>query len=397
MTTDPAYSRPTLRWAVLAAIAGAGLTALACLCAPDLPALRKVEDFGVYWASARLNATGGNPYSIDDLRPLEQSIDPSREHILYMFNPPWVLGFFTPWGLLPWPAARLLWLAVQAVLLLWSADRLWCLYGGSPQHRSWAWLVAFSFFPTLQLLALGQTTVVTLAGIVGFLLWQRQRPLLAGIAAGFTLLKLHLVLVLWAPLGLWCLHGRHWRVLIGALIAVGALTAVAWAVNLRVFVEFFTLWGTHPPAAWVPPTPGSLLRAMLGMEKGWLALIFPALGVGWAALRWWYRRDSWDWARETPLLLLVCFLTAAYGWAYDLVLLLPALLQGVVEVYRRGRCAIAVASIGFFLLTGLAVAMNLNRCEEYLFFWIAPAVLVAYLYLRRPAIGQIPLAPVQRG
>jgi hypothetical protein len=350
-----------------------------------LPGLHKVEDFGAYWSAARLNAGAGNPYAVDELKPLQQAIDPGRTHILYMFNPPWTLGLFLPLGLLDFARARLLWMAVQVILLLACVEGLWRLYGGTPQRRALAWVLCFTFFPTLQLLALGQVTILTLAGAVGYALWQKDRPWQAGIAAGLTVMKPHLVLVLWVPLLLDSLRQRRWQVLAGAAGIVGILTAAAWICNPRVLEQYLAMWGQNPTTSWIPPTPGSLLRLLLGPEKFWLAFVFPALGMVWAAVRWWRHRAAWDWPRQLPVLLLACFLTAAYGWAYDLIILLPALLQAAAGA-ARGRSAIA-ALAAYGALAVLAVAMNLARCEEYLFFWIAPAVLGGYLLLRpaRPA------------
>jgi hypothetical protein len=363
---------------VVLAVAAAVLVAVR---PPDLPGLHKVEDFGAYWSAARLNVSGGNPYSADDLRPLQQAIDPNRTHILYVFTPPWSLGLLLPLGLLDFTRARLLWMSVQIALLLGCSAALWRRYGGPPGQRVVAWALCLSFFPTLQLLALGQMTVLTLAGAVGFAFWHKKHPLWAGAAAGLTLFKPHLAVVVWAPLGLWCLHRRRWPVLAGAAGTTLALAGLAWACNPHVFGQYAALWGHNPTAGWIPPTPGSLLRFLLGPDHFWLAFVFPALGVAWAAARWWRRRDRWDWAEELPALLLGCFLTAAYGWAYDLVILLPALLAGAARA-RPGPAAAGALAV-YVALDALAVAMNVARCEEYLFFWIAPAVLAGWALLRR--------------
>jgi hypothetical protein len=383
-----------------AVVLAAAVTVFIVVRPPDLPGLRRVEDFGAFWAAARLNVCGGNPYSTDDLRPVQQAIDPARTHILYIFNPPWTLGLLLPLARLDFLRARLLWMAIEVALLLGTTAALWRRQGGSPQGRVVAWALAFTFFPTLQLLALGQMTVLTLAGAVGFVLWEKKHPWIAGMAAGLTLIKPHLVVVLWVPLGLWCLQRRRWPVLAGAAGTTLALAGLAWICNPRVLGQYAAMWGHNPAASWVPPTPGSLLRLLLGSDRFWLAFVFPALGVAWAAARWWRRRHRWDWVEELPVLLLGCFLTAAYGWAYDLVILLPALLGSAAAV--RTRPAVAAAALAAYVaLDGLAVAMNVARCEEYLFFWIAPAVLAGTVLLRRTAAaagaGDIELSALDVG
>jgi hypothetical protein len=370
----------TARRLLLLALALGVLLLLTRLPAPELRGLRKVEDFGAYWSAASLNAKGANPYAVEELRPLQQAIDPNRSYILYMFNPPWTLGLLFPWSLFDFTWARLLWLAVQVAVLGACAGRLWQLYGGPPRTRVLAFVLCFTFFPTLQLLALGQVTVLTLAGAVGFVVWEREQPWRAGVAAGLTLIKPHLVVVLWVPLGLNCLWRRRWPVLLAAATTVLALTSISWVCNPQVLQQYVAMWGQNPTSSWIPPTPGSLLRLLLGPEKFWLAFVFPTLGMAWAAIHWWRRRDRWDWAQELPALLLACFLTAAYGWAYDLVILLPALVVGAASA-AQGRAGTA-ALAAYLPLTVLAIAMNIAHCEEYLFFWIAPAVLTGYQLLR---------------
>jgi hypothetical protein len=310
-------------------------------------------------------------------------------HILYNFNPPWLLGLLFPLGLLDFVPARLLWLVVQVGLLLFCTDRLWQLYGGRPERRVVAWLLCLGFFPTLQLLSLGQFSVLILAGLVGFLLLQEKHPVWAGAALALTLTKPHLAIVFWVAFGLWCWHRRRWAILLGTAGAVAGATLVAWLCNPNVIGQYVAMWGRNPTTSWIPPTPGSLLRFLLGAEHVWLMFLFPALGMTWAA--WYYvrHRHRWDWAERLPVLLLACFLTAAYGWAYDQVILLPVVVQGAIAVLRRPMATAGVALAVYLGLSGLAVTMNVCRCEEYLFFWIAPALLIGYLLLRPHA----PLAP----
>jgi len=357
---------------------------------PKLPALQKVEDFGAYWAAARLNREGGNPYSVEQLRPLELEIDPARTEILQLLNPPWVLALMLPFGTLDFQPARLLWLLIQVGLLVFSAGALWRLYGGSEDRHILAWLLCFSYFPTLQMLGLGQVSVLILAGVLGFVLLEKECPLGAGMAAALTLVKPQLPALFWVVLGLWCLEHRRWFVILGAAGTLLGLTLIAWLCNPHVFADYRDLWASNPAARWLPPTPGSLLRLWLGKEQVWLNFVFPLLGLLWVLWYYWSRRRDWSWADQFPVLMLACYLTTAYGWAYDQVILLPALLQGAVWTLARPLGVRLLALAVYLALTGLAVWMNVAHCDELLFFWTAPALLVGYLLLmprgeRRPS------------
>jgi hypothetical protein len=111
-----------------------------------------------------------------------------------------------------------------------------------------------------------------------------------------------------------------------------------------------------------------------------LGLAFAPLlaGVAWTV---WYvvaRRADWDWLRHGPAVLFVCFLTTPYGWAYDQVVLLAALVPLAAAVDRRGRAARA-GFVGVHLaLTALCAVLNLSKVQEHTFVWLAPGLFVGW-------------------
>jgi hypothetical protein len=142
----------------------------------------------------------------------------------------------------------------------------------------------------------------------------------------------------------------------------------------------------RPPAQWLSPTFGTVLRLVFGAEYFRLQFVPVALGLAWFAWHRWRNRRDWDWLEELPLVLLVSFATAPYGaWPFDMVLLLPA----AFALGLRSRAAWE-ARPGWspgsprFTLAALAainlacLAMNLARSGSFLFLWVAPAVLLAY-------------------
>ncbi len=52
-----------------------------------------LQDFLEYWASGRLNITGGNPYDPNQMMTLEQTVGWNLDNALMMLNPPWVLSY----------------------------------------------------------------------------------------------------------------------------------------------------------------------------------------------------------------------------------------------------------------------------------------------------------------
>src|SRR5205814_10247989 len=91
-------------------------------------------DFVEYWAAGQLNAKGENPYDPEAIARIERKV--GRDHPgVMMWNPPWVLPLVMPFGLLDVHPAQLLWLLLQLVALVVSADGLWRLFGGNPERR----------------------------------------------------------------------------------------------------------------------------------------------------------------------------------------------------------------------------------------------------------------------
>jgi hypothetical protein len=87
-----------------------------------------------------------------------------------------------------------------------------------------------------------------------------------------------------------------------------------------------------------------------------------------------------------PLLLLVSFVTASYGaWPYDVLILLPAVMQVAAQIAQQPtRANVAWGVCAYLALNVPAVALNLGKVVSFWFIWMAPLLLVLYLLLLRP-------------
>lgn len=337
-----------------------------------------LHDFVEYWAAGRLNAHGENPYDPERIHQLEREVGRTSEGIL-MWNPPWTLPLVMPLGLLDCRVAHLLWLALQFAVLAWCADALWRLYGGDVSRRWLAWLLAFAFLPSLISLTAGQISPLVLLGAVLFLVClHRGREGLAGAALVLLAIKPHLSYLFWIAFLVWAVHQRRWRLLSGGILAGGAALGIALLCNPAVLGQYWHTLTTRPPAQYRSPTLGTVLRLLLNEDR--FALQFLALlpGLVWLvpyALR---HRSHWNWAERLPLLLLVSMLTAPYGaWPFDLVLLLVPIVQVAARVSDRR------AAFVYLAIDGVAAALLAGEVEYLGFIWMTPALLLAYLALRR--------------
>src|SRR5262249_29592664 len=97
---------------------------------------------------------------------------------------------------------------------------------------------------------------------------------------------------------------------------------------------------------------------------------------GWFA--WYLRRARWEWSEGMPLLLVASVATTSYGWVFDHVTLLPAVLQ---IASRACWSDAGLRPVTFaYVLVNVALALSIVlRATGMAYAWVAPAWLVVYL------------------
>ena len=335
------------------------------------------NDYVEYWSAARLLLEGLDPYDPAAMLAIEKTAGLPGPDPILMWNPPWTLAVVLPLALLPFELASVAWLLLQLGLILGCGIVLW-RYFAPDDDRYWIGLVlAATFVPGLIALRMGQISPWLLLGITGFLRAERaqgaqraRRDLLAGAALALLMIKPHvtylfLLAALWWA---WRNRRRHWRVLIGWLAALIGASVLVSLVSTDVFFCYLGA-AAGPPLYWAPPTIGTWLRLLFGPEHGWLQFLPPLVG-GLALVIWlWRRRGPWCWMDVTGPLLLASSVTAAYGWSYDQLVLLPV----VVALFSRLRFASQsrrVTVLAILVITQLLlVVMNRFRMGDEFFIW----------------------------
>jgi Glycosyltransferase family 87 len=401
----------------------------------------QIDDFVEYWAAGQLNAQGKNPYDPDKLLPLERAAGRDTDEAVMMWNPPWTLTLAMPFGLMDSRAAQLLWLALGFGLVVLGADVLWRLYGGPPESRWISWALAFTFLPTFFVLHAGQIGTWVFAGTVLFLYFQKRGwSMLAGASTVLLAIKPHLVYLFWIALVVWGIR-RDRRMLLGSLIAGVLTTAIPLACNHGVLEQYWYELRHRPPAQWESPTLGTLIRliegeASDGKSRFGLTFLPAVLGVGWLLWHAWklrgrtgtqsaplrkafvsrdaessersafhpdaessersafhpdaessersaFHSQRWIWSEQMPMLLLVSFVTAAYGaWPFDLVILLPAAIHTAVAIVAfKDPVQLRLGLACWITINLAALTLNILKINSFWFIWMAPAMLAAYVAL----------------
>jgi hypothetical protein len=361
-----------------------------------LPFEADYQDFVEYWGAGHLNAAGENPYDADTLFEIERLASPALTEAIMMWNPPWTLTVAMPFSLLSPHLGHVLWLLGQAALMLFCADRIWLFYGAPASRRWLAWALCLGFTPVFFELRLSQISPLVLLGIVGFLHFERRGwDGLAGASLILASIKPQLVYLVGAAVFVWALERRRWRVLFGAAAALALLLVPPLACNPSVLWQYADT-AAHRPPQMLSPTLGSVLRVLFGVEHFALQFLPTALGLVWLSWYWAHRRRTWVWANEMPILLLASFLTTSYGaWPFDhVVLLVPVLQAAAWAVESRRGPVIFFAAATYVAFDGMSLLlMNVSYTDYYLFAWMTPLLLFAYLAVRKQVLSE----PVRSG
>jgi hypothetical protein len=344
-------------------------------------------DYIAFWAAGRLNQEGHDPYDTERLAVVERAAEPSLNDVLVMWPAPWALTLVGPFSRFDSHAGHPFWLLLQLAALVTGLELSWRVYGGDPRQRGWAWLVAFTFLPTYMVLTAGQLGGLILLGLAGFLVCLRRgRPGWAGACLVLVAVKPQLTYLFWPALLLWAWERRAGRLVLGGVLA--GLALVAWplwdnpALPLHYWHSLTQRTQTH---SHLSPLLGAALRLCVGPDHlGW-QFVPMVPGVVWLAWYWRRHRRDWDWAERLPAILFASFLTAPYGaWPFDLVVLLPALLQRAAAMQGAPRRA-ALAFAAHLGITLLALIQLLHQAEYFWFVWLTPALLLLWLLSAPPA------------
>jgi hypothetical protein len=348
-----------------------------------------LEDFVEYWAAGRLNATGANPYNPAAMLEEQQRVGWTDAAPVMMYNPPWTLALAMPMGAVEFRLGRSIWLPLQLFLTLWSASRLWILYGGEPKRTTRAWFLALLWSPTILALRFGQLSPVILLGLVGFLWFVvHRRDFAAGAFLALTSVKPQLVALVWVPFIFWVCASRRWKVLAGAATCVIGGVVAALSTNPRVFAQYFDLMASTPPTlTFESPNIATVLRVFSRAHGSWPQYVPTALGAAAVVWLWYLRRDAWDWRRQMPgLVIISCLLTSYGGWAFDLVVLLVPIVALAAFLAQIPRRSLAVAGAVVFIgVSALAFGMHAARVPQAAFIWMTPVVAITWRALTRAA------------
>lgn len=295
-----------------------------------------VTDFFAYYAGARFLLAHGPLSALYDpeaFRVFQASLGTKLSGTLPFIYPPTYALLILPLGLLPYPAAFLLWQAVTLGLFAISLRK-----AGLTAAELTATLIAPAAIVNM---AAGQNGFLTSALLVGGMALLTSRPLSAGSLFGLLTFKPQLGLLL--PVV--CFARRRWRTIASAVVVVSCFVALSVAVEgFSAWTAYFDRIGwfrataeaqAYGPFMSVASAPYMIARlaglpaGLAYMLQGLIALY--VVGTVYAA---WRRYD--DPKLQLALLMAGTCLATPYGFLYDTPMVAAAVVLAASCALRDG-------------------------------------------------------------
>jgi hypothetical protein len=341
-----------------------------------------------YWAAARFLVHHQDPYSIPSVLALERSHGYQADRPLVLRNPPWSLWIILPLGLLDPYWAWVVWMAVLLASLVLSMRISWWMYGDGIRPPTVFLLAGYLFAPIPACLVAGQFGMVLLLGIVLFFLLEERHPFLAGVLLLIPFAKPHLFSLLWLILAVWITTRKKWSMAAGFALAFSAAVAIAWAFDPAVFSHYRGMLRQASIQNEFIPALSGVIRLIFFRRFFWAQFLPLAAGLVWSGWYYWKNRSTWRWKERGPALLVVSVLTTPYAWISDEAILLPAILQGVLWVYRAKPNLTLWSQLAIFVfacLDGLLLLILRARVPfaTGIYFWSSLVWASWYWYAKR--------------
>lgn len=295
------------------------------------------NDFLRYWSASKILITGGNPYDSNVLQQLQITIRPhlaKQGDVVQAWNPPWLMLLITPLTLLKFNIATRVWIFTNIVLTTFSLYLLWAIVF-EPSDRKSLILVfgaGFLFSNTMEMIHLGQISSLLLIGLV-LCIWclDRKYYIWAGAALLLLTIKPHVTYLVLLVVFIWLIRNRQWGIFFGLAISGILSMVVVWLIFPGWLGAYFDTLFTLPYTQIYTSTLGSFFESIFGfsfIKYAGLLLIPLAFPLSKYV-------DKAGWLTALNIALIISLPLAPYGFNFDHVLLLPAVVQMISWIWKK--------------------------------------------------------------
>lgn len=336
------------------------------------------KDFIQYYAAHKAIELGLNPYSTAVMFEIQQDLGFKGLFPVMMWNPPWLINFFSPIFSLSFESAVRTWCVLQTFSILLAF--LIACYQIKPKLYALWLAISLMSIPIFQTLKVGQMSgFFAFTSVLLVLLLQKRFYFSSGLILSLFSYKPHLFYLLFLLLLIWSIRKSCYELAFGATCGGGVLFFLGLP-NWQNWIEAITSQSQNIPTVynWIGPTLPSVIRYYLSpllstfINYNSLApqLIIPPLVslIFLLAIR---KQDlvveKWFWG---TLGISVC--CASYGWSFDLLLGFGAGLS----LYTKKISSL----IAGLLLSVLSVYLCLTVQYEHQFWPLMFALLIISYY-----------------
>lgn len=272
----------------------------------------RADDFVSYWAAGKL-ALGGEPaaaYDVARHRAVESAVHRFSGIQPFPYPPPFLFAV-TPFALLPYLWALIVWVVVTAAFFAYATRRV----VEAPY--------AFAHPSVLINGWIGQNGFLTAGIFTGGTALLGKRPFLAGVILGTLVFKPQLALLL--PVAV--IAAREWRAVAGAMLSAGALLLLALiAFGPASYVGFWKILPLYTELMRQDKWPWNEFISpfaffrYLGVDRTVAMTIQALVALAASAVTWIAWRRNWE--AKVPILAAATLLVPPYLLTYDALLLI---------------------------------------------------------------------------
>ena len=376
-----------------------------------------LPDFTILYTAGKIVARGqaADLYNNDVQRDVEKqvSITVSRGGVILPYNhPPYEAALFAPFARMRYPAAYLVWLAINVTLavvfVIQLRGRLNCL---SNLPRWFYVLMALAFPPMFIALMQGQDVIwVVFCYGMAYAALQRDSEFAAGSWLALGLCKFHLIL----PFLVAFLLQKRTKVLAGFAAVATALVLVGFAVvGVKASLAYPSfVWKTDHTAAyrWAidhnnNPNIRAVILNTLGGNSQWASVVVVAVSlllllgaaVAWKRLA---GASAIGWKLGFALNVFATLLVSYHTWIQDMsLLLLPILvsLDALMSQKPTGKATrrVLYGSTATLFFSPLYLLLILRLDRFFLITFVILAFMAGIVALARFELQTAPLAREQ--
>jgi hypothetical protein len=198
------------------------------------------QDFRGYYAAARILLEGGNPYEYARVARVLVDVT-GRAGNNPFYYPLWFGWFIAPLSLLPFQAARALWMVINLALWIVGLLRLQRLLE-FPQRgwRNWLMNLLATFIFAWTTWKFEQTGILLFVISVEILIsYKDQQWIRMGLLLALALIKPNVMLLPVLALGAWLIRNKNWKPVIVSLVLLVALVLLTTSLTPDWYQPFF--------------------------------------------------------------------------------------------------------------------------------------------------------------